>query len=150
MSAGVQWPRGAFPGASTEKRFSNYGGNQESPGLGSQGLPRVLSQSSCKKAGAEREFLPLTPAWRGFIRQLISRKAKGFRERSKSYIGFTLGFCAKEFHLVTKKKLLPIIRETFQGQKMQLGKHNPPLHVGGCQAVLYKGFVFVVLRQVWI
>lgn len=65
-----------------------------------------MSQSSCEKspAGAEREVLPITPAWREFIRQLISRKAKGFKERSKSYIGFTLGFCAKEFHLVTKKK----------------------------------------------
>lgn len=48
---------------------------------------------------------------------------------------------------MTKKNLLLIIRETFQGQKMQLGKRNPPLHEGGCQAVLYKGFVFVVLRQ---
>lgn len=68
VSAGVQWPRGAFPGASTEKGFSSAGGNQESPGLGSQGLPRVLSQSSCEKspAGAERAVLPLTPAWGGF------------------------------------------------------------------------------------
>lgn len=37
--------------------------------------------------------------------------------------------------------------ETFQRQKMQVGKPNCPLHKGGCQAVLFKVLVFVVLRQ---